>query len=153
LNHQIDRDVTDSYASPGEMSDELREAQEAVSEFIVKNIGSNADDQLTARLAKLALAKTAAGYFCRESDHPIPQRLAIHPTDLRRLFPAKRRKCPLGHPAAAIEVAASRVRRRKLLRAAVGLVDYAVQAASTLAAQEREAFRPVVRPDSADRQG
>jgi hypothetical protein len=51
LNHQIDRDITDSYASPDEMSDELREAQEAVSEFIIKNVSSNADAQLTARLA------------------------------------------------------------------------------------------------------
>jgi hypothetical protein len=51
LNHQIDRDVTDSYASPGEMSDELREAQDAVSEFIIKNVGSNANARLTARLA------------------------------------------------------------------------------------------------------
>jgi hypothetical protein len=33
------------------MSDELREAQEAVSEFIIKNVSSNADAQLTARLA------------------------------------------------------------------------------------------------------
>jgi integrase len=51
LNHQIDRDITDSYASPDEMFDELREAQEAVSEFIIKNVSSNADAQLTARLA------------------------------------------------------------------------------------------------------
>ena len=51
LNHQIDRDVTDSYASPEEMSDELREAQEAVAEFIVKNVAADADVRLTARLA------------------------------------------------------------------------------------------------------
>jgi len=51
LNHQIDRDVTDAYASPGEMSDELREAQEAVSGFIIKNVGADADARLTARLA------------------------------------------------------------------------------------------------------
>ncbi len=52
LNHQIDRDVTDAYASPGEMSTELRELQEAVSEFIVKNVGAEADARLTARLGR-----------------------------------------------------------------------------------------------------
>jgi hypothetical protein len=50
MNHQVSRDVTDSYLSTPALFDQLREAQRAVSDLIVRSAGQDPDRKLTRRL-------------------------------------------------------------------------------------------------------
>ena len=47
MNHQVGRDVTDSYLSTPALFDQLREAQRAVSDLIVRSAGQDPDGRLT----------------------------------------------------------------------------------------------------------
>jgi integrase len=47
MNHQVSRDVTDAYLSTPALFEQLREAQRAVSELIVRSAGQDADLRLT----------------------------------------------------------------------------------------------------------
>jgi integrase len=47
MNHQVSRDVTDSYLSTPALFDQLREAQRAVSDLIVCSAGRDPDGRLT----------------------------------------------------------------------------------------------------------
>jgi integrase len=47
MNHQVGRDVTDAYLSTPALFDQLREAQRAVSELIVRSAGQDPDRRLT----------------------------------------------------------------------------------------------------------
>jgi integrase len=50
MNHQVSRDVTDAYLSTPALFDQLREAQEMVSDLILRSAGRDADAKLTRRL-------------------------------------------------------------------------------------------------------
>lgn len=47
MNHQVNRDVTDSYLSTPALFDQLREAQRAVSDLIVRSAGQDPNGRLT----------------------------------------------------------------------------------------------------------
>ena len=47
MNHQVSRDVTDSYLSTPALFDQLREAQRTVTELIVRSAGQDPDRKLT----------------------------------------------------------------------------------------------------------
>ena len=47
MNHTISADVHQSYMTPGSMFDQLREASEAVSTYIVRHLPKGAEGQLT----------------------------------------------------------------------------------------------------------
>ena len=50
MNHKISKDVHESYMTLGAMFDQLREASEAVSAYILKHLPKGAEKQLTRRL-------------------------------------------------------------------------------------------------------
>jgi hypothetical protein len=50
MNHAICADVHQSYMTPGSMFDQLREASDAVSTYIVRHLPKGAETQLTRRL-------------------------------------------------------------------------------------------------------
>ena len=50
MNHAISADVHQSYMTPGSMFDQLREASEAVSTYIMRHLPKGAERQLTQRL-------------------------------------------------------------------------------------------------------
>jgi integrase len=50
MNHAISADVHQSYMTPGSMFDQLREASEAVSTYIMRHLPKGAERQLTRRL-------------------------------------------------------------------------------------------------------
>jgi hypothetical protein len=50
MNHAIRADVHQSYMTPGSMFDQLREASEAVSTYIMRHVPKGAERQLTRRL-------------------------------------------------------------------------------------------------------
>jgi hypothetical protein len=50
MNHAISADVHQSYMTPGSMFDQLREASEAVSTYIMRHLPKGAEQQLTRRL-------------------------------------------------------------------------------------------------------
>jgi len=50
MNHAISADVHQSYMTPGSMFDQLREASEAVSIYIMRHLPKGAERQLTRRL-------------------------------------------------------------------------------------------------------
>jgi hypothetical protein len=47
MNHQVSRDVTDAYLTTPALFDQLREAQLAVSDLIVRSAGHDPDGKLT----------------------------------------------------------------------------------------------------------
>jgi integrase len=67
MNHQVSRDVTDSYLSTPALFDQLREAQRAVSDLIVSSAGQDADGRLT----RLLLAQLQSGAASPQSALPI----------------------------------------------------------------------------------
>jgi hypothetical protein len=50
MNHTISADVHQSYMTPGSMFDQLREANEAASTYIMRHLPKGAEGQLTRRL-------------------------------------------------------------------------------------------------------
>jgi hypothetical protein len=50
MNHAISADVHQSYMTPGSMLDQLREASEAISTYIMRHLPKDAEKQLTRRL-------------------------------------------------------------------------------------------------------
>jgi integrase len=59
MNHQVSRDVTDAYLSTPALFEQLREAQRAVSDLIVRSAGQDPDGRLT-RLLVTQLPSGAA---------------------------------------------------------------------------------------------
>jgi integrase len=57
MNHQVSRDVTDAYLSTPALFDQLRDAQRAVSDLIVRSAGHDPDGRMT----RLLLAEVAGG--------------------------------------------------------------------------------------------
>jgi hypothetical protein len=57
MNHQVSRDVTDAYLTTPALFDQLREAQRAVSDLIVRSAGQDPDGRLT----RLLLGEVTGG--------------------------------------------------------------------------------------------
>jgi integrase len=70
MNHQVSRDVTDAYLTTPALFDQLREAQHAVSDLIVRSAGQDPDGRLTRPLAVTIPRKALSG----RSEKQIPQR-------------------------------------------------------------------------------
>jgi len=66
MNHQVSRDVTDSYLSTPALFDQLREAQRTVSDLIVSSAGQDPDRRLTRLLLDEVMGKPDLVVYTRE---------------------------------------------------------------------------------------
>ena len=66
MNHQVSRDVTDSYLSTPALFDQLREAQRIVSDLILRSAGQDPDRKLTRPLRDEVMGRADLVVYTRE---------------------------------------------------------------------------------------